>query len=83
MGISEIYLLGVDLDFVKLKGHAYVECSGEKRRQQVDTKKTAKLTLNTIELYSQILNKHNIKIYNASPVGIVDCVPRVKYEDLF
>ncbi len=34
MGFKKIYLIGVDLDFKKINGHAYQETDGEKYRQK-------------------------------------------------
>lgn len=82
MGVPEIIILGVDLDFANIKGHAYEDTKGEKRRGE-------KSVLNQQKIYEylmygvEFLKKKNISVYNASPTGKLDCMPRVKFEDIF
>lgn len=83
MGFSDIYLIGVDLDFSKIKGHAYKETVGEIERQSGESVKMQDIMLNSIQDCVGFLTSHGVNIYNASPVGRMDCMPRVKYEELF
>ena len=83
MGFKNIYLIGVDLDFDKTKGHVYKETPGEQKRQQNHSIIYADKMLHGLEFATNFLQKNNIHIYNASPSGVVDCMPRVKYEELF
>lgn len=83
LGFNEIYLLGVDLDFLNLSGHAYVETEGEKEREKSTSIINAKKMLIGLEKCTDWLKQHNVKIFNASPKGFVNCMPRVKYEELF
>ncbi len=83
LGFKDIYLIGVDLDFNKNKGHAYKETKGEKERQITISTPEASIVLDYLDKYTKYLNERNVNIYNASPVGIVECMPRVKYEELF
>lgn len=82
MGFSQIYIIGVDLDFNNIKGHSYESNNGEKRRGE-------KSILNQQKMYDYIkygvefLAQRNIQVFNASPVGCLDCMKRVKYEDIF
>lgn len=83
MGFRDIFLIGVDADFNKNKGHAYQENNGEKYRQQKYSVNETNLMQNAIEEASYFLIKDNKNLYNASPTGIVDCIPRVSYDKLF
>lgn len=83
MGFKDIYLIGVDLDFDKNKGHIYKETNGETKRQEEHSINNADRMLNGIAFATEFLQNNNVNIYNASPVGIVDCMPRIKYEELF
>ncbi len=83
MDFKKVFLIGVDLDFSKICGHAYVETQGEQKRQKRDSVRSVGVMLNGIKIASEIYKKCGKEIYNASPCGRVDCVPRVVYEDLF
>lgn len=83
MGFVEIYLIGIDLDFASVKGHAYKETDGEKERQLTHSIVMAKFMLNGIKICGDYLRTKGIKLINASPCGIVDCIERIKYEELF
>ena len=83
LGFKEIYLLGVDLDFAQNKGHIYQETNEEVKRQFEHSIKEAKTMLYGLEKCEEYLKSQNIRLLNASPSGIVDCINRVKYEILF
>lgn len=83
MGFKNIYLIGVDLDFDKNKGHVYKETEGETKRQEEHSINNAVRMLSGIEFATKFLKDNNVNLYNASPRGIVDCMPRVKYEGIF
>ncbi len=83
LGFSEIYILGVDLDFTKTSGHAYQETDGETKRQLEHSIKSAQMMIKGIGLCGKFLDNHDVWLYNASPQGVVDCIKRVKYEELF
>lgn len=81
MGISEIYLLGVDLDFENNAGHAYTQTEGEKARQK-RTVESKPIIFNWLSDASRLLVREGRGLYNASPAGVVNCIPRVVYEDV-
>lgn len=83
LGFSKIYLLGVDLDFANIKGHAYVETQGEKERERTASILNTKKMIIGLEKCTEWLQQHNVEIYNASPVGAVNCMARVIYNDIF
>ena len=83
LGFNKIYILGVDLDFAKNKGHAYIQTKGEEERQSNHSIKQAKTMLWGIERCGEWLKENNTELLNASPKGVVDCIKRVAYEDLF
>lgn len=83
MGFKNIYLLGVDLDFKNNIGHFYNETDGEKQRQFEHSIKMSSIMLMGIEKCDKFLKSQNVNLMNASPLGIVDCISRVDYKDLF
>ena len=83
LGFSEIYIIGVDLDFTKIKGHIHKETQNEIQRQKDISIKTQHIMLEYMKYATDFIESHNRHIYNASPVGIVDCMKRVRYEELF
>lgn len=83
MGFSDIYLLGVDLDFSKNSGHVYTSSFEEKEREKTLSIKGEKVMLDGLNNITKFLTSKGINIYNASPAGVLDCMPRVKYETLF
>lgn len=83
MGFNPIYIIGVDLDFSNISGHAYKELETEKQRQIKYSMREEKVMRKAIENATEYIKEHNREIYNASPVGAVDCMPRVKFEELF
>ena len=83
MGFNEIYLIGVDLDFSKNPGHFYESSKEENFRQATLSVKGEDVMLKGMETITNFLNSKGVNIYNSSPAGCLDCMPRVKYEELF
>lgn len=83
MGFTEIYLIGVDLDFAQNKGHAYKETAEETIRQQEHSIKMAQFMLEGIKKCGEFLTLKNVNLINASPKGIVDCIERRNFEEIF
>lgn len=83
MGFKEVYIIGVDLDFNNIKGHAYSETEGEKERQFNQSVKFESGMYEGIAIATKTMIKLGVQVYNASPVGNLNCMPRVKYEELF
>lgn len=83
LGFDEMFLLGVDLDFANIPGHAYLETVGEKKREISTSVLNAEKMLLGLQKCAYYLNKNKVKIANASLRGVVDCMPRVKFEELF
>jgi|GEM_PF-1554217 len=83
LGFKEVILIGVDLDFTAITGHAYESSAGERERQKNHSINSRDEMLNGIKISAEEMKKQGTTVLNASPAGIVDCVPRVKYEDLF
>tara|TARA_Y100000590_G_scaffold201045_1_gene228465 strand:- start:4274 stop:5044 length:771 start_codon:yes stop_codon:yes gene_type:complete len=83
MGFDEINIIGVDLDFNKVSGHAYNETSGEKARQKDSSIKDSDVMLNGLTNISEQLIEKGVKVQNASPVGVFNSIPRINYNELF
>lgn len=83
MGFKDIYFIGVDLDFNKNVGHIYKSTKGEKERQKSHSQNKNLFMLSSFVFATQYLKAKNINLYNASPSGILDCMSRVKYDELF
>ena len=82
LGFNEIYIIGVDLDYINTKGYIYAETPQELLRQK-NSIMNAKRMINSIAVAAKFLNKSDISVYNASPCGCLDCIPRVNFEDIF
>ena len=82
MGFSEIYIIGVDLDFKNIKGHSYESTEGEKRRGEKSILNQQKM-YDFIDYGVKFLQEKGIKVCNASPAGHLDCMDRIKFEDIF
>lgn len=83
IGFKEIYFIGVDLDFDKNTGHIYKSTCGENERQKSHSKNNNLFMLSSFEFATKYLKEKNVNLYNASPSGILNCMPRVKYNELF
>lgn len=83
LGFKQIILIGVDLDYVSNMGHAYKETAGEVSRQYSHSILCCREMMQGLEVAQEFLTKEGVSILNASPAGKVDCMPRVKYEELF
>lgn len=83
LGFVDIYLIGVDIDFTYNAGHFYEETQGEKERQVSITQAEAPKIIEGLKNCREWLIKNERNLYNASPVGNVNCMPRVNYDDLF
>lgn len=95
MGISEIYLLGVDLGFKNMLNrigekiinknakHAYanfIENNEKSEREPIYWIDEIMCGYRTAKLYC---DKHNIKVFNATRGGELEIFPRVDYDTLF
>lgn len=83
MGFSKIYLIGVDLDFSIKPGHVYEESKEESFRQETISVKGERVMLNGMQTITSFLEGKGVSIYNASPAGDVNCMPRVNYKEIF
>lgn len=83
MGFKDIYFIGVDLDFNQNIGYVYKSTKDEQDRQLTISKTTNHIMLDGLTYATKYLKAKNINLYNASPSGILDCMPRVKYDELF
>ena len=83
MGFEEVNIIGVDLDFSNIIGHSYKETEGEKKRQSDFSVKQSKFMLDGISHISNQMISRGVKVQNASPVGILNSIPRVDYNNLF
>lgn len=82
MGFSQIYIIGVDLDFNLINGHIYEETKGEINRQ-TKSHMNAQRMYDSIAYATEYADKIGIEVFNASPTGILDCMQRVNYDTLF
>lgn len=83
MGFDKIYIIGVDLDYSKITGHAYQESESERQRLIEESVKNEAKMRQSMQKITNFLKSQNREVYNASPAGAVDFIPRVKYEELF
>lgn len=83
LGFREIIFLGVDLDFTSTAGHAYAQSIREQRSQQTHSKDNRTIMLDGLRGISRELTKKGLKLVNASPAGVLDCMPRVEFSTLF
>lgn len=82
LGFKEIIFIGVDLDFENTSGHAYKENDGEAERQKSHSRVCQDIMLECLTSGTKQLQENGLKLYNASPAGRLDCMPRVKYEEI-
>lgn len=95
MGFCQIYLLGCDHDnllhfgisthFYAEDEHAMVR-TGYDEWARLDMQKELQAYVRLWQQYKairQVASDKSIKIYNATPGGLLDVFPRVKYESLF
>jgi len=83
MGFQEMYLAGVDLDFLNVKGHIYKEFNSEIQRQINMSVKSQSVMRKYIAYASDYIWQHGKMIYNVSPLNTIDFMPKIKYEELF
>lgn len=83
LGFSEIIFIGVDLDFKKIDSHAYASTKQEQKRESwsISNQNIMWKALNFCCRF--LLEKKKIKIFNASPVGNMNFIPRVDFNNLF
>lgn len=83
LGFEKIYFIGIDADYTNCSGHVYEETLGEKKRELLMSVKNQQDMLDSIKYAADCLSEKSISLYNASPVGKLDCIPRVEYDTLF
>ncbi len=81
LGFSEIIFIGVDLDFNKIKDHAYEATSKEKDREAWSIHNQEQM-YKSLEFGSKFLQK-KVKIWNASPIGNMNFMHKIDYNKLF
>lgn len=82
MGFKDIYLIGVDLDYVKNPGHAYQESKGEIARFQSTIQDVEEMYY-AIKDASELLEAKSIHIYNASAADGLHFMKKVDFNKLF
>lgn len=83
LGFSEIIFIGVDLDFRKIDSHAYASTKQEQKRESWSVS-NQNIMWNALNFCCKFLiEKKKIKILNASPVGNMDFIPRIDFNNLF
>ncbi len=80
MGFKEIYLLGIDMDYAN---NAYFYNPTQNELKRTPDNYSLFVQMKTIYNATKFLDNQGVKVFNASPAGIVDCVPRVIYSELF
>ncbi len=83
MGFKDIYLIGVDWDFKNYSGYSYQAASEEKKRQIEISVADKPSVINGLQNSYEYLKKKRVNLYNASPAGSINCMPRIDYEQLF
>jgi hypothetical protein len=84
MKFREIIFVGVDLEFQPDKEHFYNSAPREKDWARRISQPRAELMRNGFDCaYRAISKETDIKVFNASGRGRLDCIPRVDYETLF
>lgn len=81
MGFSEIYLLGVDNDYLGKKQH-FTETVGENTMSIEQAIKNQRSNNWGYEFIKKIADNHKIKIFNATRGGALEIFPRVNLEDV-
>lgn len=79
MGFKEIYLLGVDCNYISGSDSNYFFKSGKKDSINHETDKTV-MAYQSAKRYA---DEHNIKIYNATRGGMLEVFERVDFDSLF
>lgn len=79
MGFSEIYLLGVDCNYVKgsKNNHFISDAEKDDRDHKVD------VMVKAYEYAKKYADSHDIKIYNATRGGMLEVFERVDFDSLF
>lgn len=79
MGFTEIYLLGVDCNYVmgSRNNHFIAEETGDNRNHREDA------MIKAYEYAKQYAGGHGIKIYNATRGGMLEVFERVDFDSLF
>lgn len=84
MGFSEIYFIGVDLNFNKKERHFYKSNQEENQKRHIEwAVNNTQRMINNFEKAAQILSTHNIKIFNAGEGGNLNTIPRIDFTTLF
>ena len=78
MGFKEIYLLGVDCNYIKYSNNHFIEGIKSTYTDSINDKMT--LTYISAKKYA---DEHGIKIYNATRGGKLEVFPRVDFDMLF
>jgi hypothetical protein len=81
LGFKEIIFIGVDLNFSKNNLHFYKSDDSELKRSA--DAQDAELILQAFKYATEFLKRYDVKLYNASPEGNLNCMPKIKYESIF
>lgn len=83
MGFKEIYLLGVDCNYSDTQKHAAIAMDDtELMYEDSEWMRAERNMLCQFETLAKKIEGTDIKIYNATRGGKLDCFPRVKLEDV-
>jgi hypothetical protein len=84
MDFDEIFFIGVDLEFRNENSHFYKSSGREQKWAKTISRSRASLMLEGFANAAAIVEEHKrTRLWNAGYGGELDCIPRVKFEDLF
>jgi hypothetical protein len=81
LGFKEIIFIGVDLEFTKENLHFYKSSNSELNR--IPENLDIRFMLESFEYAKKFCDKKGVNLYNASSQGNLNCMPRIKFDDLF
>ncbi len=76
MGFSEIFYLGLDLRHESGKTHFFGNDFYSRNHEQTEFPHMRKM----LNYGARVLEGHNVKVFNCSPLSDLECFPKVSYE---
>lgn len=76
MGFSEIFYLGLDLRHESGKTHFFGNDFHSRNHEQTEFPHMRKM----LNYGARVLEGHNVKVFNCSPISDLECFPKVSYE---
>lgn len=83
LGFAEIYIIGVDFNYVQGNNNHFVKDEKEHIMTQSFIKESDVRVLRGYKIVKKYADEHGIKIYNATRGGKLEVFPRVDFDSLF